>query len=88
MIHFPIKNYRKLSPNYKRERWAYVPLIRGAADSSIIYLPPTFGLYHEAFKCVYLRILISEAPTKNKYEEKMHIEASKTIFLRLFQWRK
>ena len=51
----------------------------------IIYLRPTFGLHHEAWKCVYLRILISAEPTNKKYEEKMHMEASKTIFLRLFQ---
>ena len=31
-------------------------------------LPPTFGLHHEACKCVYLHILISEAHTINKYE--------------------
>ena len=80
-----IKNYRGLSPNYRGERWAYVHLIRGAANLPIFYLRPTFGLHHEACKGVYLLILISEAPTNKKYKEKMHIEASKTIFLRSFQ---
>ena len=47
-----------------------------------------FGLHHEACKCVYLRILISETFTNKKYEEKMHIEVSETIFLRLFQYEK
>ena len=46
---------------------------------------PTLGLHHEACKCVYVRILISETSTNKKYEEKMHIEVSETIFLRLFQ---
>ena len=67
------------------ERWAYVHLIREAASPPIIYLRPTFGLHHGACKCVYLRILISEAPTNKKYEEKMHIEVSETIFLKLFR---
>ena len=81
----PIKNYRGLSPNYREERWAYVHLMRGAANHPIIYLRSTFGLHHEANKCAYLRILISEAPTNKKYEWKMHIEVSKTDFLNSFQ---
>ena len=82
---YPIKNYRGLSPNNRRKRRAYVHLIRGAANYPIIYLRPTFGLHHKACKCVYLHILISEAPRNKKYEKKMYIEASKTIFLRSFQ---
>ena len=39
-----IKNYRGLSPNYRRERWTYVHLIRRSANHSIIYLRPIFGL--------------------------------------------
>ena len=35
---YPIKNYRGLSPHYREKRWAYVYLIRGAANPSIIYL--------------------------------------------------
>ena len=41
-------------------------LIRGAANDPIIYLRLTFGLHHEACKCVYLLILVSEAPTNKK----------------------
>ena len=67
------------------ERWAYVHLIREAANYPIIHLRLTFGLHHKACKCAYLCILISEASTNKKHEEKMHIEASKTIFLRLYQ---
>ena len=37
-LYYPIKNYRGLSPNYRGERWAYVHLIRGAANHPIIYL--------------------------------------------------
>ena len=81
----PIKNYRGLSPNYRGQRWAYVHFIGGAANYPIIYPYPTFGLHHEACKCVYLRILISKSSTYKKYEEKMHIEGSVTIFLKLFQ---
>ena len=84
-LYYPIKNYRGLSPNYRGERWAYVHFIGGAANYPIIYPEPPLGLHHEACKCVYLRILISEASTNIKYEEKMHIEVSETIFLRLFQ---
>ena len=84
-LYNPIKNYRELSLNYRGERWAYVHFIGGAANYILIYPQPTFGLHHEACKCVYLRILISEASTNIKYEEKMHIEVSKTIFLRLFR---
>ena len=51
----------------------------------IIYLRPTSGLHHETCKYVYLRILISEASTNKKYEDKMHIEISKTNFMRSFQ---
>ena len=80
-----IKNYRELSPPYRGERWAYVYLIGGAAKPSIICLRPTFGLHHEACKCAYLCILISETPTNIKYEEKMDVEARKTIFLSIFQ---
>ena len=69
----------------QEEREAYVHIIRVAANHPITYLRPTFGLHHEAWKCGYLLILISEAPTNEKYEEKMHIEASKTTFLRSFQ---
>ena len=36
-ICYPIKNYRRLSPNYRGERWAYVHFIGGAANYSIIY---------------------------------------------------
>ena len=39
-------------------------------------------LHYEACKCAYLYILISEAPTNKIYEEKISIEARKTIFLR------
>ena len=81
---YPIKNYRGLSPNYRGERWAYVHFLGGAANYPIIYPLPTFGLHHEACKCVYLRILISVTSTNEIYEEKMHIEVSETIFLRLF----
>ena len=83
--YYPIKNYRGLSPNYREERWAHVCFIRGAANHPIIYLRSTFDLHHEACKSVYLRILISEAYTNKKYEEKMHIETRKIIFLTLLQ---
>ena len=81
----PNQELRGLSPNYRGERWAYVHRIRGAANHPIIYLRPTFGLPHEACNSVYLRILPSEAPTSKKCEEKMHIEASTTIFFRSFR---
>ena len=86
--YYPIKNYRGLSPNYRGERWAYVDFIGESAKHPVNYLRPTFGLHHKACMCVYLLILISDEPTNKKYEVKMHIEASKTIFLRLFQWGK
>ena len=35
---YPIKNYRRLSPNYRGKRWAYVLFIRGAANPPVIYL--------------------------------------------------
>ena len=79
--YIPIKNYRVLSPNYRGKWWAYVHLIRGAANHPII-------LRYETCKCVSCACIISEASTKNKYEEKMHIEVSETIFLRLFQQEK
>ena len=66
----PIKNYRGLSQNYRGKRWAYVHLIRGAASYPIIYLRTNFCLHHEAYKCVYLCILISEAPTNKKFHRK------------------
>ena len=86
--HYAIKKYRGLSSNYRGERWAYVYLFRGAANYRVIYLLPTFDLHHEICKCVYLRILISEAPTNKTYEVKMHVEARKTIYLSLFQFGK
>ena len=67
MNNYPIKNYRG-------ERWAYSYFIGGSANHPIIYLRFTLGLRHEACKCVYLRILISDVPTNKKYEEKIHIE--------------
>ena len=47
MPNYPIKNYRGLSPNYRRKRWAYVHFIRGAANHPIF-------LHYEACKCAYL----------------------------------
>ena len=79
--HYPIKNYRGLSPNYRGERWAYVHLIREAANLLITYLWPAFCLHHEACKCVYLRILISEA-SKNKNMKGKCTQKQ----LRLFSW--
>ena len=64
-------------------RWAYVHLIREAANLPIIYQRPIFGLHHKACKYVFLRILKSEAPTNRKYEDKRHIEASKTFFIEI-----
>ena len=52
------------------ERWAYVHLIREAANLPIIYKRPSIGLHHEACKCVYLSILISEVPTKKNMKRK------------------
>ena len=78
---YPIKNYRGQSPNYRRKRWVYVHLIRGAANHPII-------VHYEACKGAYLCILISEESTNKEYEEKMHIDARKIIFLKLFQWGK
>ena len=81
---YPIKNYRGLSPNYRGERWAYVHLIRGAANHPIIYLSAHLQYTPRKLKICFLRILRSEAPTNKKYEEKRHIEASKTILLSSF----
>ena len=44
--------------------------------------------YNEACKYAYLWILIREASTNKKYEQIMHIEARKTIFLKLLQYGK
>ena len=74
---YPIKNYRGISPNYRGKRWAYVHLIRGSANHPI-------NVHYEECKCAYLSILISEASTNKNYEEKMHREARKAIFLKLF----
>ena len=80
----PNQELSGLSSNYRGERWAYVPFIGGSANHPIINLRPSFGLHHEACKCVYLRSLISEEPKNKKYEELMHIEANYTISMRLF----
>ena len=76
MFYYPIKNYGGLSPNYRGKRWAYVNLIRGAANHSII-------LYYEACKCAYLCMYSKWSIYEQKYEDKMHIKARKTIFLTL-----
>ena len=44
LVHYPIKNYRGLSPHDRGKRWAYVHLIRGATNHPISHLRPTFGL--------------------------------------------
>ena len=85
MTHIPNQELSEAKSEFRRERCAYVHLIRGAANHSIIYLRHTFGLHHKACMRVCLGILINEAPTNKKYEEKMHIVVSETIFLRLFQ---
>ena len=62
-MHYPIKNYRGPSPNYRGERWAQVHLIRGLANQPII-------LHYEVYKCAYLRISISEAPTNKNMKRR------------------
>ena len=90
MIHglsnnYPIKNYRGLSPNYRGERWAVCSFHRRCGQLSY-NLPIThLWITSRSLQVCFLRILISEASTNKKYEDKMHIEASETIFLRLFQ---
>ena len=79
---YPIKNYQ----GAKSERWAYVHFIGGAANYPIIYPAITHLRFTpRSLQWAYLRIFISETSTNKKYEEKMHIEVSETIFYRLLQ---
>ena len=72
--YYPIKKYRRLSPNYRGELQ-----LQGVCSS---YKRAGQPPYKCALRSMQMYLLTS---TNKKYEEKMHIEARKTIFLLLFK---
>ena len=83
MDNYSLLPNQELSGPKSELQWETVGVCSSYKRVNIIYLRPIYGLHYETRKCIYLRILISEAPTNKKYKNKMHTEA--TIFWRPFQ---